>query len=66
MSKKTLGIILIVVGALIAVAGVTMGLVGIPTLGFGYKKIAMIVFGVVVAVIGVGVSMAKGSTPVDK
>lgn len=62
MSRKTLGIILIVVGVLVALAAVVMALVGWPSLGFGTKKIVMIVVGLVIAVIGIGVSMTKGGT----
>ncbi len=66
MSKKMLGIILIVVGVLIALAVVVGGLIGFPSIGFGLKKIAVIVLGLVIAVVGIGLSMAKESTPASK
>lgn len=66
MSRKMLGIILIVGGALAALAAVVLGLVGFPNAGFGNKKIALLVFGVVIAAIGIGISMVKGTTPAAK
>jgi hypothetical protein len=66
MSKKMLGIILIVVGVVVALAVVVGGLIGFPSVGFGLKKIAVIILGVVIVAVGIGISMAKESTPASK
>lgn len=57
MSRKTLGLVLIVVGVLMVVAVLLMGFIGIPSLGFGWKKISMGAVGILLALVGVGIRM---------
>jgi DMSO/TMAO reductase YedYZ heme-binding membrane subunit len=56
MSNKTLGVILIVVGILIVIAVLALGFTGFTSLGvslgFGWKKILLALFGVIVTIIG--------------
>lgn len=53
MSKKTLSIVLIVVGVLVFVVAVLAGVFGFPHHGFGYTKIAVAVVGAVIAAAGI-------------
>ena len=53
MSKKTLSLILIIVGVLVLVVALLAGLLGFPHHGFGYTKIAAAVIGAVIAAAGI-------------
>jgi flagellar basal body-associated protein FliL len=53
MSKKTLSIILTVVGVLVLVVALLAGILGFPHQGFGYNKIAVAVVGAVIAAAGI-------------
>ena len=59
MSNKTYGIVLIIVGALIVVAIFLAAPLHLATPGFGYKKIAAIVVGVIVLAAGLFITFAK-------
>jgi hypothetical protein len=53
INRKTLGIILLVVGIVLLVLSLTADMIGIgSTAGFGYKQIAGSIVGVVVAIVG--------------
>ena len=65
MSNKTLSWILIGVGILVVIAVLLMGFLGFPSYGFGLRKIALAVLGVVVALVGV-VLLPKGKKPESK
>jgi hypothetical protein len=53
MNKKTLGIILLLVGIVLVILSLAADMIGIGgSAGFGYKQIAGTVVGVVVAVAG--------------
>ena len=61
MTNKTLGIIGIILGVVLVVANVLVGLFGWiwlyshfgwPSIGFGYRKITLIVLGVLFIVVG--------------
>ena len=53
MSKKTLSLILIIVGVVVLVVAVLAGIFGFPHHGFGYTKIAVAVVGAVIAAAGI-------------
>jgi hypothetical protein len=57
MSKRTLGIVMLVVGILIVAAIVVGAQLGWPNPGFGLKKIAGLVVGAIVFVAGLVISM---------
>ncbi|MDR3572817.1 MAG: hypothetical protein P4L50_03065 [Anaerolineaceae bacterium] len=59
MSKKTIGMVLLVAGVLVIVAVLVAGLAGYPSAGFGLKKIAVAVVGVVALVVGIGFTFQK-------
>lgn len=63
MSNKTLGIVLIVVGVLIVIAVFLAAPLHLASAGFGYKKIAGVVVGIVALVAGLFLSFGKGGTP---
>ena len=63
MSKKTLGTISIVIGLIIIIATLLMGFLGYPNFGFGWKKITMGSFGLIVAIIGFVLVTQKSNTP---
>ncbi|HTX90843.1 MAG TPA: DUF2142 domain-containing protein [Anaerolineales bacterium] len=52
MSKKKLGIVLIAIGALIVIVTLLSGLVGFPKKGFGYAKILVGIFGLLIGMAG--------------
>jgi hypothetical protein len=53
INRKTLGIILLVVGVVLLFLSLTADIIGIgATPGFGYKQIAGSIFGAVVAIVG--------------
>ena len=53
MSKKTLSLILTVVGVVVLVVALLAGILGFPHHGFGYTKIAVAVVGAVIAAAGI-------------
>jgi len=59
MSRKTLAIILVVVGILGFLAALVMGIVGFPHAGFGTYKIGLAAIGAVVAAAGFIFLLAK-------
>ncbi len=62
MSRKTLGIILVVLGIVLLIVGVFADSLGVGTgHGFGWKQIAASVVGVVVAVVGVWLARRKAA-----
>ncbi len=62
MSRKTLGIILVVLGIVLLIVGVFADSLGVGTgHGFGWKQIAASVVGVVVAVVGVWLARRKSA-----
>jgi len=61
MSRKTLGIVLIVAGVLIVVFIVLSHSLGLAAQAYGLKKIAGLVVGVVVALAGVWAAFIKKS-----
>jgi hypothetical protein len=52
MNKKTIGIILLIVGAILLIVSLAADSIGIGVPGFGLKQITGTVVGVIVAVIG--------------
>jgi len=62
MSKKTISSVLIVVGVIIVVISLAADLLGIGNIsGFGWKQMLGTAIGVVVALIGVRLTMSKPS-----
>jgi hypothetical protein len=59
MSKKTLGMILLVGGVLVVIAVVIGGVVGFPSPGFGLKKIAGVAVGLIALLVGLGFTLQK-------
>jgi hypothetical protein len=59
MSKKTIGMILLVAGVLIVLAVVVGGVIGFPSVGFGLKKIATAVVGLIILLVGLGFTLQK-------
>ena len=53
MSKKTLSLILTIVGVVVLVVALLAGIFGFPHHGFGYTKIAVAVIGAVMAAAGI-------------
>jgi hypothetical protein len=52
-NKKTIGIVLLVVGAVLLIGSLTADVIGVGSSpAFGYKQIIGVVVGVVVAVVG--------------
>jgi hypothetical protein len=52
MNKKTMGIVLLIVGAILLIVSLAADSIGIGVPGFGLKQIAGTVAGVIVAAIG--------------
>ena len=61
MSKKTIGIILIVLGVILALVSVFADAIGLGGGGFGTKQILGTVIGIVVAVVGIWLAVSKPS-----
>jgi membrane protease YdiL (CAAX protease family) len=60
MSQKTLGLILVVVGIILLVVGLFADSLGIGSVaGFGWKQIAAVVAGAVVALAGIWLTLRK-------
>lgn len=60
MSKKTIGIVLLVIGVLIVVGGLGAGYIGLSaSTAIGLKKLLMAGAGVVVGIVGVVLMMQK-------
>ena len=52
MNKKTIGIILLIVGAILLIVSLAADSIGIGLPGFGLKQIAGTVVGVIIAAVG--------------
>lgn len=63
MSNKTLGVVLVVVGVLIVLLVLLAAPLHLASAGFGLKKIAGLVVGIVVFVAGLVLSLGKSATP---
>jgi len=59
MSKKTIGMILLIGGVLVVLAVVVGGVVGFPSAGFGWKKLAVAAVGLIALLVGLGFSFQK-------
>ena len=59
MSNKTIGKILLVGGLLVVIAVIIGGVVGFPNPGFGLKKIAVAVVGLIALLVGLGFTFQK-------
>jgi len=60
MSKKTIGLVLVIVGVIILVVALladTIGIGGSP--GFGYKQWLMAGAGIILALVGAGLALWK-------
>jgi len=60
MSKKTIGLVLVIVGVVIlavALLADTIGIGGSP--GFGYRQLLMAGAGIIVALVGAGLALWK-------
>ena len=66
MSRKTLSIVLIIVGVLVFVVAVLAGIFGFPQHGFGYTKIAVAVVGAVIAAAGIPLLSSKNKPEASK
>ncbi len=62
MSRKTLGLILVVLGAILLVLGLFADSLGLGSAtGFGWKQMAAVVVGVVAALLGVWLAARKSA-----
>ena len=59
MSKKTLGILLIVLGVILVVVSLAADTIGIGSGAFGPKQIIGTVIGIIAALIGVWLALRK-------
>jgi hypothetical protein len=59
MSKKTIGIVLIVLGVILVLISFGADLLGIGSGGFGYKQILGVAIGVIAAAVGIWLAMSK-------
>jgi len=59
MSNKTIGVVLLVVGLLVIVVVILGGVIGFPSAGFGLKKIAVGVVGLIAVLVGLGFTFQK-------
>ncbi len=66
MSRKTLSLVLVVVGVLVFVVAVLAGVFGFPQHGFSYTKIAVAVVGAVIAAAGIVFLASKKKPEVPK
>jgi uncharacterized membrane protein len=59
MSKKTIGIILIVLGVILAVVSAFADRLGIGSGGFGTKQLIGTAIGIIVTLVGVWLALSK-------
>jgi len=60
MSKKTISSVLIALGAIMVVISLAADVLGIGNVpGFGWKQMLGTAFGIIVALVGVGLAMSK-------
>jgi hypothetical protein len=63
MSKKTIGIVLVVLGVVLVLISLGADLIGIGSGGFGYKQIIGVIIGLIAALVGMWLAMSK---PIQK